>query len=106
MIKKLLFILFLSISTIGFSQEKSIEKLSAAPNPFTNSTKITFNSASNSEIIFKVLDVLGKTVYKEKVKASIGSNSLTFEKGDLLTGIYIYTLQDKESIISKRFIIK
>jgi hypothetical protein len=87
MIKKLLFILFLSISTIGFSQEKSIEKLSAAPNPFTNSTKITFNSTSNSEIIFKVLDVLGKTVYEEKVKASIGSNSLTFEKGDLLACI-------------------
>jgi hypothetical protein len=106
MIKKLLFILFLSISTIGFSQEKSIEKLSAAPNPFTNSTKITFNSTSNSDIIFKVLDVLGKTVYEEKVKANIGSNSFTFEKGNVLTGIYIYTLQDKESIISKRFVIK
>ncbi len=36
MIKKLLFILFLCVTTIGFSQEKTIEKLSAAPNPFTN----------------------------------------------------------------------
>jgi len=106
MIKKLLFILFLSICKIGFSQEKSIEKLSAAPNPFTNSTKITFDATSNSDIIFKVLDVLGKTVYEEKVKASAGSNSFTFEKGNVLSGIYIYTLQDKESIISKRFVIK
>jgi hypothetical protein len=106
MIKKLLFILFLSLFTFGFSQEKSIETLSAAPNPFTNYTKITFNSSSNSSIIFSVIDVLGKTVYKENIKSNIGHNSFNFEKGNLLTGIYIYTLQDRESIISKRFVIK
>lgn len=106
MIKKLLFILCLSISTIGFSQEKSIESLSAAPNPFTNNTKITFNSTNNTVIIFTVLNVLGKTVYKENLKATIGDNSFSFEKGNLLAGIYIYTLQDKENIISKRLVIK
>ena len=44
MMKKLLLVLFLTASFVGFSQEKSIENLSAAPNPFTNSTKITFNT--------------------------------------------------------------
>lgn len=106
MIKKLLFILFLSVASIGFSQEKSIESLSAAPNPFTNHTKITFNSTSNSTVIFTVLNVLGKTVYKEDLKATIGDNSFSFEKGNLLSGIYVYTIQNKESIISKRFVIK
>ncbi|PQJ82429.1 T9SS type A sorting domain-containing protein [Polaribacter glomeratus] len=106
MIKKLLFILFLTVSTIGFSQEKSIEKLSTAPNPFTNNTEITFNSSSNTYVIFTVINVLGKTVYKEKVKATIGHNSFSFEKGNLLSGIYIYSVQDVENIISKRFVIK
>jgi hypothetical protein len=106
MIKKMIFILFLGLSLIVFSQEKSIEKLSTAPNPFTNSTEITFSSTGNFTIIFAVIDVLGKTVYKEKVKATIGNNSFSFEKGNLLSGIYIYSIQDRESIISKRFVIK
>jgi hypothetical protein len=106
MIKKLLFILFLVVSSIGFSQVKSIEKLSASPNPFSEETKITFNSDSTSEIIFTVINVLGKTVYKENIKTSAGANSFYFKKGDLLSGIYVYTLQNKENIISKRFVIK
>jgi hypothetical protein len=106
MIKKLLFILFLSVSTIWFSQQNSVEKISAAPNPFTDNTEITFQSTNNSTIIFSVINVLGKTVYKENIKVTTGKNSFTFEKGDLLSGIYIYKLQNSESIISKRFVIK
>jgi hypothetical protein len=106
MIKKLLFILFLSTSIIGFSQEKSIEKISAAPNPFTNSTKITFNATSNSTIILNVKNILGKTVFKKTYKTKLGKNSIPFYKNDLSTGIYIYSIQDKNKITSKRFVIK
>ena len=106
MIKKILFILFLFISIIGFSQEKSIDKLSAAPNPFTNSTKITFNSFNNSTIILSVKNVLGKTVFKKTIKTKIGKNSIPFYKNDLSRGMYIYSIQDKKKIISKRFVIK
>lgn len=106
MIKKLLFILFLSISSIVFSQEETIKKLSAAPNPFTNSTKITFNSTNNSKVIFNVKNVLGKTVFKKTFTSKLGKNSIPFYKNNLPTGIYIYSIQDKKKIISKRFVIK
>lgn len=103
---KILFTLLLFVTVIAFSQEKSIDKLSAVPNPFSNSTKITFNSADNSNIIFTVKNVLGKTVYTQKVKTVKGKNSVPFYKGNLSTGIYIYTLQDKKQITSKRFVIR
>jgi hypothetical protein len=106
MIKKLLIILFLSISFFGFAQKKSIDKLSAAPNPFTNSTKITYKSIDDSPIIFIVKNVLGKTIYKENIKTVIGNNSFLFSKGNLSTGIYIYSIQNNLKIISKRFVIK
>lgn len=106
MIKKILFILFLTITSIGFSQVKSIDKLSAAPNPFTNSTKITFKAADNTYAIFSVKNVLGKTVYKKKVKINSGNNSIPFSKGNLRAGMYIYSIQNKEKIVSKRFVIK
>ena len=105
--KKLFFTLLLFTSLIAFSQQNnSIEKLSAVPNPFTNSTKITFNSAHNSPIQFTVKNVLGKTVFKQKIKTVKGKNSVPFYKGNLSAGIYIYTLQDKQKIMSKRFVIR
>jgi hypothetical protein len=106
MIKRILFILFLCISTVSFSQEKSIEKLSAAPNPFTNSTKITFNSKNIGSVFFKVKNVLGKTVHNKQHKVTKGKNTIPFSKGVLLPGMYIYTIQDTKSIVSKRFVIK
>ncbi|MBU3012969.1 T9SS type A sorting domain-containing protein [Polaribacter vadi] len=104
--KKLLFTLFLCISCLAFSQEKTINKLSAVPNPFTNSTKIIFNSSYSSQATFTVKNVLGKTVYSKKLNTIKGRNSVPFYKGNLSKGIYIYTLQDKKQITSKRFVIQ
>ncbi len=106
MIKKIFFILTLTISLITFSQGKSIEKLSAAPNPFSNSTKITFESIDNSPVIFIVKNILGTTVFKENLKTKAGYNLVSFYKGNLKTGMYIYSLQNKKKIISKRLVIK
>lgn len=106
MIKKILFSLFMLVNTIAFSQEKYIYKLSAAPNPFKNSTKITFNSVNNLPVLFTVKNVLGKTVFSEKINTVTGKNSIPFFKGNLATGIYIYTLQNKTQVTSKRFVIQ
>ncbi len=106
MIKKVLFILLLTISSIGFSQEKQIDGLSAAPNPFTNSTKIKFTSNSNSTVILKVKNILGRTVFKKTYTSKKGQNAIPFFKNDLKVGMYIYSIQDKKNIIAKRFVIK
>lgn len=106
MIKKLLLILFISVTTIVSSQEKSISNLSAAPNPFNISTQITFTSSKTSNVIFTIINVLGKTVHKKVFKAKKGLNNIPFSKGNLNTGVYIYSLQNETKIISKRFVIK
>jgi len=106
MIKRLLFVLFLFSATLAFSQEKSLTKLSAAPNPFTTQTKIKFTSDSDQTIILSVKNVLGKTVYKKEMKVKKGKNSIPFSKNDLRSGMYIYAIQNNRELISKRFVIK
>jgi hypothetical protein len=106
MIKKILFILFLSSTSLGFSQQKSIDDLSAAPNPFINSTKISFTSTSNATLIFTVKNLLGKTVFKKNIEIKPGKNTLPFYKNDLPKGMYIYSIQDKYKMISKRLVIR
>lgn len=105
MIKKLLFITCLFFSTLGFSQ-KSLEKLSVAPNPFSNNTQITFNSDKQQTIFFSVRNVLGKRVYHDKIAVKKGKNSIPFSKNRLQSGVYIYTLQNNKEKISKRFVIR
>jgi len=106
MIKKLLFTLLLFVSLLGFSQEKTIEDISTAPNPFTISTKISFSTQSKSTVTLKVKNILGKTVFKKEYQTEIGKNSITFYKNDLAAGMYIYSIQNEESITSKRFVIQ
>lgn len=104
--KKLLLILFISVSSIVFSQELTIEKLTAAPNPFKTQTNIAFTSNVNENVIFIVKNVLGKTVHRTTYKTKIGKNKIPFSKGNLETGIYIYSIRTKKKIISKRFVIQ
>ena len=106
MIKKILFILFLFMAIIGFSQENLITKLSAAPNPFTTSTNISFTALENGIILFNVKNILGRSVHQKQLKIRKGENSISFYKEDLVPGIYIYTIQNKKNMFSKRLVIK
>jgi hypothetical protein len=118
--KKLLLITFLLFTTISFGQQnynnsaainknQSIEtifSLSAYPNPLTIKTRINFISSKNQNIEFTVKNLLGKTVYFEKIDASSGNNSIIFNRNNLTPGMYIYSLQTETEIISKRLVIK
>ena len=106
MIKKVLFILLLILCSEGFSQEKFITDLSTAPNPFANKTKITFNTLEATSVILTVRNILGKTVFQEKYIAKTGRNTIPFYKNSLATGIYLYSIQNNKTLISKRFVIQ
>lgn len=106
MVKKILFISFLIVSSFAFSQEKSIQKLAASPNPFINTTTITFNSTNKQDVFIRVKNVLGKTVFSQRITVQNGKNELSFNRNSLKSGMYIYAIQTKKGIISKRFVIR
>jgi hypothetical protein len=120
MVKKLLSILFLlTFSTAIFAQDIEAEDKSlleqslsgihhvvASPNPFSVTTRIRFEADEIFEIDFFVKDLLGNTIHAEKFKTKRGQNSIPFYRGDLESGIYIYSLKTKSKVISKRIVIK
>lgn len=105
MVKKLLISFFLFSTMLVFSQ-KSLTKLSAVPNPFETETQITFVSEMDQTIVLSIKNVLGKTVYVDRVKVKKGKNSIPFSKGDLRSGMYIYAIQNNKELVSKRFVIR
>lgn len=118
--KKLLLITLLLSVTFSFAQQKNedgtnpenneppkaILSVSASPNPFDVRTKIIFRLREDHLVQFSVKNLLGKTVYFEKMDAKRGSNSIVFDKDKLIKGMYIYSIQIENQIVSKRLIIR
>ena len=55
-------------------------------------------------IKFQITDMFGKVVYSENIKSDIGLNTIEFND-KLSTGVYTYSVQNEERVISKRMII-
>jgi len=118
--KKLLFITFLLFFTFSFAQQNdksndvnkkinppiTISEVSAAPNPFSVKTRISFKSTKDQIIEFSVKNLLGKTVYIEQINTRKGVNLIHFERNSIAKGIYIYNLQSDVEVSSKRLVIR
>ena len=118
--KKLLLITFLLIFTFSYAQEKdtravikkdkpvttTLTSVTASPNPLTIRTRINFKSTKDQLVEFTVKNLVGKTVYGERMNAKKGMNSLSFNRNDLNNGMYIYSLQSDSEIVSKRLVIR
>ena len=76
------------------------------PNPFENKTRINYFLPKAQVIDFKVYDIVGNCVVKEKYNAQQSKNTILFSKGDLPSGIYIYEINTGTDIIRKRMVIK
>lgn len=117
-VKKLLFMFFIFTLTLAYAQQGtfgmpkgktpivSIKKVAAYPNPFTTSTKIYFVTTKFQRLKFSVKNLLGKTVYTEEIEAEEGENTIPFYRNSLKKGMYIYTLQSENEVVSKRLVIK
>ena len=74
------------------------------PNPFSNKLTIEFPYTLNSNFEIKITDILGKKV---KVKTNIDSNKILVERGNLVKGIYLFSISENETEIGNgKFIVE
>ncbi|MBX7047445.1 MAG: SBBP repeat-containing protein [Ignavibacteria bacterium] len=105
------------IATVKYSQPTSITTLSNEipdkfslsqnyPNPFNPSTIINYQLTINSNVILKVYNNLGNEVeVLVNEKQNAGSYSVTFNGGNLPSGIYFYKLEAGEFKETKKMIL-
>ncbi len=74
------------------------------PNPFNPSTVISYQLPVNSEVSLKVFDMLGREVASliDGKRMSAGMHSLTFDAGNLSSGMYIYRLQAGNQVFTRK----
>ncbi|MDH4068920.1 MAG: T9SS type A sorting domain-containing protein, partial [Ignavibacteria bacterium] len=76
------------------------------PNPFNPSTAIRFRLSAEGHVSLKVFDLLGReisTLVSERLGA--GSYEVTFDAGDLPSGVYYYRLKQGESERTKKLLL-
>jgi len=117
MLKKLLFIFIVTLSTTVFAQQEEpdtivkdttmvLKDIVASPNPFSVTTKIKFRTYKSFDVEFSVKDLIGNTVYFQKYTTKVGLNYIPFYRDKLDSGIYIYSIKSNNEVISKRIVIK
>jgi len=77
------------------------------PNPFNPSTNIEFSLPVEGNVTLKIFNLLGeevRTLISNELK-SAGKHSVTFDAGNLATGIYIYRLQSGDFASNKKMIL-
>lgn len=94
-------------SSAGINQNSSnkFEINGNVPNPFTDRTTINFSAIKSGKVDFKVYNILGKLVYSETLNALPGENSYLFKNTMLNEGVYIYTLNNGTSTLSRRMVV-
>jgi len=75
------------------------------PNPATNQAKIQFISGKSDDIMFRIYNLMGKLVSLKDIKANRGLNSIDINISNFPDGIYMYSINNGETVLTKRMIV-
>ncbi len=76
-----------------------------SPNPVDRFTRIPVNSKMNGRISIKFTDILGNVVLEEERQVQKGINNLLIDAANFEAGIYLYTVSDGTSFVTRRLIV-
>ena len=90
----------------GISEvNNDLSNVSVVPNPFTSSAIVSFNSDVEGTFTVKMVSLLGATVSSKEVNVTRGKNEVAIERNNLSSGIYIMSVSNGTSSITKKVII-
>ena len=91
----------MNLKEVRFSQDEGVavmevinamDAITASPNPMMAATNIQFSANTAETIDFIIHNQMGKIVYQTSYETVIGTNQLTFNKGNLSIGLYFCTI--------------
>ena len=101
------YILHVVDQTVGI-ESQNLSKFDVGqniPNPFSNKSEIGFISVNNSDVDFKVYNLLGSMVYNNTFKSVKGINTITLDANSFSPGVYMYSVKNGNTTITKRMVV-
>ncbi len=75
------------------------------PNPVNNTSTIQFISGNSADVAFSVFNYLGEKIEERNIAASRGVNNIEINAHDYANGMYLYSINNDDKIVSKRMVI-
>ena len=82
-----------------------LELQNAIPNPSNEMTKILFTSNKSEYVSFQITNLLGETIYVDRIFSKRGVNDILFDTSSLSEGIYVYSISNTTTKSSKRLVV-
>ena len=73
-------------------------RVKVAPNPFGNTTKLTFNNPTGQVYRLEIIDIAGEVV---KQHTDIQGNEVIIEKENMAPGVYMFRLSGGQTVMGK-----
>ena len=90
----------------GINQvEANIAAINIVPNPMNSSAVLTFTTEKSATYSVKVSDITGRVISVKELQAIAGVNTSTIERGTLTAGVYLVSLSDGTSSVTRKFTI-
>lgn len=83
-----------------------IKSLTVVPNPFTTTAQVNFFAENEANYTARLTNVIGSEVLRREVAVQSGANNITLERGNLLPGVYLFSLTNANGSITKRVVIE
>ncbi len=93
-------------STINQFDNTTFELKEVYPNPVSNQAKIQFVSGTPENITFKIYNLLGEEIESQLISSSKGVNTINLNTSSYSKGIYLYSINNGNKVLTKRMIIK
>ena len=101
------FIPYACDSTVGIHEiSNDISNVSVQPNPFSASAQLVFNSSVEGNYTVRMTSLIGAVVSSEEKNIVRGSNDITIERNGLSSGIYLLSISNGSSSITRKVIVE
>ena len=91
---------------VSVAENETENQLTIFPNPFSQTTTISFNIEKSASVILDVYDVKGQKVYSETKGKLLGVQQINFNRAQLQSGVYFVSISAGEEKISRKIIVQ
>ena len=89
-----------------YVKEGSLVLQQNVPNPAEKQTRISFIVPRAGQAQIEIFSVAGQKLFSESVNAQFGENYIDLNTTSFAAGMYIYTLQFGDAVLSKKMVIQ
>ena len=101
------FIAYTCAVGVGVNEIASeISTVSVVPNPFSHTATLSFNAENQGTYTVKMTNLIGAVVSTKEVNVVAGKNDIAIERNGLSTGIYLLSITNGQSALTKKVIIE